>query len=217
MKYFLDKLTRKLKVSGTGNHVSYIKNEKGRFYISGENNLVDIRGKTKNVHIRINGNNNKIIVEENCALHHVKFHIGMSSSKVNNATIYIGKNTRNTRECDFCILEDNSKILLGEDCLLADGIYIWCTDGHTILDKNKQITNEGCSVEIGNHVWIAKDVKINKNTSIADGSVVGWNSTVTKKFTQPNVVIAGNPAKIVKTDIEWNGASVRDYKLQHPF
>ena len=33
---------------------------------------------------------------------------------------------------------------------------------------------------------------------IADNSIVGWGSIVTKEFNEPNVIIAGIPAKIVK-------------------
>lgn len=42
-----------------------------------------------------------------------------------------------------------------------------------------------------------------KNVKIGSGSVIGINSTVTKSFEEKNVLIVGNPAKIVKNNIKW--------------
>ncbi len=42
-----------------------------------------------------------------------------------------------------------------------------------------------------------------KKVRIADNSVVGSASVVTKKFDEENVVIAGNPAKICRRNIMW--------------
>ena len=67
------------------------------------------------------------------------------------------------------------------------------------------------SIEIGKHVWIGKDVKIGKNVKIADNSIVGWGSIVTRKFDEPNVIIAGTPAKIVRRGINWDRKCINKY------
>ena len=67
------------------------------------------------------------------------------------------------------------------------------------------------SIEIGKHVWIGKDSKIGKNVKIADNSIVGWGSIVTKEFNEPNVIIAGIPAKIVKRGINWDRRCINKY------
>ena len=46
-------------------------------------------------------------------------------------------------------------------------------------------------------------VTILKGSVIKDGSVVGTHSVVAKAFDEPNVVIVGNPARIVKHNIFW--------------
>ena len=51
-------------------------------------------------------------------------------------------------------------------------------------------------------------MKIGKNVSIADNSIVGWGSIVTRRFDEPNVVIAGIPARIVKRGIDWDRKSI---------
>lgn len=51
---------------------------------------------------------------------------------------------------------------------------------------------------IGNNVWIGPGVKIFGKIEIADGIMIGANSVVNKSFTEPNITIAGVPAKKVK-------------------
>lgn len=109
--------------------------------------------------------------------------------------------------------DDNSSITIGNDCMISWGIDIWCTDVHTITDLEGNALNYGKSIEIGNHVWIGKDVKIGKNTKVSDDSIIGWGSIVTKKFEESNVVLAGNPAKIVKKDINWNYRDLQNYSI----
>ena len=92
-------------------------------------------------------------------------------------------------------------------------IDIWCTDVHTVTDLDGNPQNFSDKIEIGNHVWIGKDVKINKSTKISDDSIIGWGSIVTKKFNEPNVVLAGNPAKIVKRAINWNFRDLHNYQV----
>jgi maltose O-acetyltransferase len=54
---------------------------------------------------------------------------------------------------------------------------------------------------IGENVWIGGNSRINKGVTIGDNSVIASFSVVTKDV-PPNSVAAGNPAKIVKTDID---------------
>ncbi len=89
-------------------------------------------------------------------------------------------------------------------------VYVFGT-GNTVLNSNNEITNIGHSVRIKNHVWLGKDVKIGKNTLISDNSIVGWGAVVTKKFTQNNIIIAGNPASVVKKDVNWDRAFPNSY------
>ncbi len=43
-----------------------------------------------------------------------------------------------------------------------------------------------------------------KNSKILSDSIIGYNSVVSGRFKDKNIVLAGNPAKIVKTDINWD-------------
>lgn len=157
----------------------------------------------KRINGQIYGNNNKIIFGENLQNFHAQIMIGTKDCPVNNCVLKIGANST-AGNVYILLLEDNSSISIGEDCMFSENVKIWCSDTHSILDSDNKVSNIGKSVEIGNHVWIGADVKICKNTKIADNSVVGWSSVVTKKFEKSNTVIVGNPAKVVKENISWD-------------
>ncbi|TMV47487.1 serine acetyltransferase [Paenibacillus mesophilus] len=71
----------------------------------------------------------------------------------------------------------NSNARIGKDCQLYN------------------CTNIADGVKVGNKVFIGPGAKLLNNVQIADGVRIGANSVVTKSFTEPNVTIAGNPAK----------------------
>lgn len=107
--------------------------------------------------------------------------------------------------------ENDSSVTIGDDSQLSWGVDVWCTDAHMITDLEGRPVNYAESIEIGRHVWVGKDVKIGKNVSIADNSIVGWGSIVTKRFDEPNVILAGIPAKIVKHGINWDRKCINKY------
>lgn len=110
--------------------------------------------------------------------------------------------------------EDGSRVSVGDDSQLSWGVDIWCTDAHTITNLNGEPINFAESIEIGRHVWVGKDVKIGKNVRIADHSIVGWGSIVTKRFDEPNVIIAGTPARIVRQGVDWDRRCINKYLKQ---
>ena len=56
-------------------------------------------------------------------------------------------------------------------------------------------------VVIGSNVWIGENVRIQKGVTIGDNSIIAANTVVTKDV-PANSIAAGNPARIVKTEIE---------------
>lgn len=85
-------------------------------------------------------------------------------------------------------------VLMGKEC-------IGVTRNHGFMLKDELIRNQGYSEEkpivIGNDVWIGHRVTILPGVKIAEGTVIGAGSVVTKN-TEPYSVVAGNPAKIIK-------------------
>ena len=43
-----------------------------------------------------------------------------------------------------------------------------------------------------------------KNTYLASDTIVGAKSVVSKGFKESNIILAGNPAQIIKTGVQWH-------------
>lgn len=127
-------------------------------------------------------------------------------TKGDNSSVKIGKDFSLTNNCEIVTTpEKNLNVSIGDNCQFGLYIYIRATDGHKIISlEDGTVLNKGKDVVIGNHCWVASNVKILKGSTIASGSVVGMSSVVAGKCDTPNSVYAGNPAKLKKTNITWD-------------
>lgn len=95
------------------------------------------------------------------------------------------------------VILDVCNVTIGNNCLIAPqaGIYTACHP----LDEATRISGLelGKPVTIGNNCWIGGRAVINPGVTLGDNVVVGSGAVVTKSFPS-NVVIAGNPARIIK-------------------
>ena len=106
----------------------------------------------------------------------------------------------------------NNPVIIDDDCMFSANFLIRTHDGHAIYDNlTKEPINEPKSVKIGKHCWFGQDVTILKGVEIKDNSMVATNSVVTKSIEQSNVIIAGNPARVVKTGINWDRDNYYNY------
>lgn len=116
----------------------------------------------------------------------------------NPENIYIGSNTCINGYTMMCAGK-NSKIIIGEDCLISYHVHIRTTT-HNYEDKNVLIRNQGHKendIIIGNDVWIGFGAQIMSGITIEDGAVIAAGAVVTKNVPKYSVV-AGVPAKIIK-------------------
>ncbi|HDJ1512593.1 TPA: type 8 capsular polysaccharide synthesis protein Cap8J, partial [Staphylococcus aureus] len=70
------------------------------------------------------------------------------------------------------------------------------TANHNI--KNLKSHAPGEDVKIGNYSWIGMNSVILPGVELGEHTIVGAGSVVTKSFPEGNVVIGGNPAKVIK-------------------
>lgn len=192
-------------IEENGKLKKYNKKIKGLYIrINGDNNTIIINSKTLktfyNSSININSNNTKIKIEETDRLNN----LNISTCCGKNQELYWGKNS-NCWGVTIFLNEENSSLIIGEDCMFSTGINIWATDGHAIIDKttNKVINSLKNKTIIGNHVWVGAYSTILKNANIPNNSIIGASSVVTKSFSTPNILIAGNPGKIIKENVDW--------------
>lgn len=94
------------------------------------------------------------------------------------------------------------KISIGDNTMVAWQSILMDTDQHAIC-QNESVINYDKEIIIGNNVWIGARSFILKGVTIADGSIIGANTTVTRSFQETNSIIAGNPTKIIKKNIQW--------------
>ena len=121
----------------------------------------------------------------------------------------------------YTYLRENSTIgsvksvTIGDYTSIADFVVIMDNNNHPVNPEDRRIKSgspkgsdyrkwrysESESIVIGDNVWIGSFARICKGVNIGDNSIIAANAVVTKDV-PPNTIVAGNPAKIVKTDIE---------------
>ena len=96
-----------------------------------------------------------------------------------------------------CEIYCNEKIEIGSNVIIAPDVIIRDSDAHSI---------NGCDcsqpIIIGDNVWICTRAIILKGVTIGEGSVVAAGTIVTKDVPTFSLV-AGNPGKVVKSNIHW--------------
>lgn len=186
--------------------------------IKGKNNKVYI-GKlggfgAKKLKVHIYGNDNTVTIGDNVRGRDLFIRVGEPyelPSPTHHACLSIGDN------CNFVgtwihLLHSHSNIEIGKNCLFSFGIQIRHTDGHPIYEKGSRVPiNLVTDLVIGDHVWVGHSVSITKNARIAHDCVVGASSVVCKKYDEPYCAIAGNPAKVIRRNIEWEARQTKEF------
>ena len=90
--------------------------------------------------------------------------------------------------------------------MFAEGIEIWASDTHPVYKEGVTI-NPSRPVEIQEHVWLGTNVMVLKGTVIGEGAIVGMGSLV-KGVVPKRSMVVGNPARVVKTDIDWDKKAI---------
>ena len=90
----------------------------------------------------------------------------------------------------------SDEITIGDGVMMANGTYITDSDWHTIYDRTQR-SDAITPVHIGDNVWLGDHATVLKGVSIGANSVVAARAVVTKDV-PANVIVAGNPARVVK-------------------
>ncbi len=82
--------------------------------------------------------------------------------------------------------------------MFAPGVHIYTATHPFHLVERNSGKEYGKPVKIGNNVWVGGGAIINPGISIGDNAVIASGAVVTKDVPN-NVVVGGNPAKVIKT------------------
>lgn len=179
--------------------------------------------------IAFRGRHNVLVIGHNCKFHgHISMHTDRKTvifgentgGNVNvfgsgvDGILFLGSKTTCTR-ASFFLLGDNTRIVVGEDCMFAHGIVVRTHDDHAMIDmENGALLNPPANIQIHPHVWICPDVLVLRGTNIGFGSIVGAKSLVNRDIA-PLTLSAGAPNRTVKERVSWQRSPVPDRNAHH--
>lgn len=102
-------------------------------------------------------------------------------------------------------LNDRARIVIAHGLSIGRGSAIsWDVE---ILDEDLHRIGDGPSgapITIGERVLICAGARILKGVSIADGCVVAAGAIVTRSCEEPDCLLAGIPARVVRRGVRWS-------------
>jgi maltose O-acetyltransferase len=96
-----------------------------------------------------------------------------------------------------CVFLDVCEIRIGDNCFIAPGVHVYTATHPLQAEERISGAEYGIPVTIGHNVWIGGRVVINPGVRIGNNVVIGSGAIVTKDVPD-NVVVGGNPAKVIK-------------------
>lgn len=152
---------------------------------------------------------NEMIVGNNCSLFCKIFFEGCNSKVEIGSNVYIGNSEIYTID----------GVKIGNNVLISWGVIIYDHNSHSLIASDRcsdiSMVNQNLKygktisygkdwknvnskkIVISDNVWIGMQSMILKGVSIGENSIIAARSVVTKDV-PPNVIVGGNPAKIIK-------------------
>lgn len=115
------------------------------------------------------------------------------------AVVVIGRDTYFSPDT---VVVASTGITFGEGCAISWQCQLIDDDFH-IFHNGSRERPRTAAIILGDRVWVGTRCIILKGSRIADGCVVGANTTVRGIFDEPNCLIAGSPARVIKRGISW--------------
>jgi acetyltransferase-like isoleucine patch superfamily enzyme len=113
---------------------------------------------------------------------------------VGGSEIRIGKNVFINQNCTFY---DLGGLNIADNVMIGPNVSI-ITASHPLEPSQRRSVTIGKPIAIGRNVWIAADATIIGGVTIGENSVVAAGSVVTKDV-PPNVLVGGNPARVIRS------------------
>ena len=96
-----------------------------------------------------------------------------------------------------CTILDVCEVRFGDNCMLGPSVQIY-TATHPLHPVERNSGEEYAKpITIGNNVWIGGNAVINPGVRVGDNAIVAAGAVVVKDV-PANVVVGGNPARVIK-------------------
>ena len=173
---------------------------RSRIKVVGNSNVIIFKPSIswlKNIDIIVHGNNNIIELGEGLSCDGLRICIEDDNNK-----IILGDKFRCGHNTELAAIE-GTVIQFGNDCMLSANISVRTGDSHSVINASGCRINQSKSVFVGDHTWIGNTVLMMKGVNIEGHSIVASGSVVTGKNFTANCIIGGNPATIIKENVDW--------------
>ena len=106
--------------------------------------------------------------------------------------------------CRFEIEGTDRGVVVGDDALISDGVWVRNYDMHSMHDLRTggRISRAPLDTVIERHVWLGQDAMLLSCERVGMGAIVGARALV-KSVVPPRVVAAGTPARVLREGTSW--------------
>ena len=126
-----------------------------------------------------------------------------SNTKIHSGNSFLGKSDfiigNNSRIINNHFFDLTNNISLGSETWVAGKNSEFWTHGST----GTKLNLKNLSINIEDNIYISSSAKIAPGVKIISNNLIGLGSVVAGTFDESNTIILGNPAKVVKSNIDW--------------
>ncbi|WP_165044540.1 maltose acetyltransferase domain-containing protein [Dysgonomonas sp. ZJ709] len=172
----------------------------GELYFAGDTELVQERIQTKDL---LHTYNHSIPQDDNLRTDILNRLFGKKGKSITveptfkcdyGYNIHVGENFYANFDC---VMLDVCRIKIGDNCLLAPSVHIYTATRPTDAKMRLTGLEYGEPITIGDNVWIGGGAIINPGVTIGNNVVIASGAVVIKDIPD-NVLVGGNPAKVIK-------------------
>ena len=122
--------------------------------------------------------------------------------------IFVGKNSKVGRPGAY--IQGAGGVYIGNYVRFGPNVGI-LSSNHDMYNRDNYTTKP---IKIGDYCWIGMNALVMSGVELGPSTIVGGGSVVTKSFPEGYVVIAGNPARIIKY-LDKSLVRYPEHKTQH--
>ena len=126
----------------------------------------------------------------------IKFPVHFTSRVIGGSKMKLGIGVKKcflTANCANIVVFNGTTLEIGDNTIFANNFCIR-TGNHGLMNRDEYYL---ASIKIGKNCWFGHGVTLLPGVMIGNNVTIGANSVVTKSFGD-NLVIAGNPAKVIR-------------------